>query len=505
MKSRNLRHHILTHNEVKPYRCKACDSCFSRYDHLKVHQTRCRGRKTRLEVCIPKISLDDVGRGWQSKYGTEPAKKEETFECEVCLKRFPTQSKLSQHVTVFHSAKLFNCASCGSSFAHERSLKKHKKLNRCRSISNEADASTPQETNPPTENLAKPLNVLKSRILQRITPCFNKKYKYVCSYCPRAFGNSWQLGVHTRLHTGEKPYACEYCGQRFIRKDYVQLNKSPQNSEAALVQSSSSKEKKAVQYQCSECDKSFTDGLLLISHLEDHGRQEQEKKRNTCSKCGRVCASHGHLENHMKIHGIEKKYPCPDCSKMVYSSSDLEIHRTCHDPNRPFKDLGNTVQERGSTEQQPSSLHSTMGESDEDENNGSEDSDSDSAPYFPCHVCGKTFPTSESLEDHQRCHLGEKPHECEECGKCFFQASQLQQHQRMHQSEFQCQACGRGFMSLFALRKHKHTHGKSRPYRCSKCHLSFTGPSQLAEHMFTHREENFPFQTGHFIWIFSMV
>uniref|UniRef100_A0A3B4A5H8 C2H2-type domain-containing protein n=1 Tax=Periophthalmus magnuspinnatus TaxID=409849 RepID=A0A3B4A5H8_9GOBI len=32
-----LRRHILTHNEVKPYRCKVCDSCFSRYDHLKVH------------------------------------------------------------------------------------------------------------------------------------------------------------------------------------------------------------------------------------------------------------------------------------------------------------------------------------------------------------------------------------------------------------------------------------------------------------------------------------
>uniref|UniRef100_A0A8C1BTJ4 Uncharacterized protein n=1 Tax=Cyprinus carpio TaxID=7962 RepID=A0A8C1BTJ4_CYPCA len=45
------------------------------------------------------------------------------------------------------------------------------------------------------------------------------------------------------------------------------------------------------------------------------------------------------------------------------------------------------------------------------------DNDSDSAPYFPCHVCGKTFLTSESLEDHQRCHLGEKPFECEECGK----------------------------------------------------------------------------------------
>uniref|UniRef100_A0A8D3E4F6 Zgc:66448 n=1 Tax=Scophthalmus maximus TaxID=52904 RepID=A0A8D3E4F6_SCOMX len=118
--------------------------------------------------------------------------------------------------------------------------------------------------------------------------------------------------------------------------------------------------------------------------------------------------------------------------------------------------------------------------------------DSDSAPYFPCHVCGKTFPTSESLEDHQRCHLGEKPHECEECGRCFYQASQLQQHQRMHKSEYQCQACGRGFVSLFALRKHKHTHGKSRPYRCPKCDLCFTGATRLAEHMTTHREESFP-------------
>uniref|UniRef100_A0A8C2XMK9 C2H2-type domain-containing protein n=1 Tax=Cyclopterus lumpus TaxID=8103 RepID=A0A8C2XMK9_CYCLU len=26
---RSLRRHILTHNEVKPYRCKACDSCYS--------------------------------------------------------------------------------------------------------------------------------------------------------------------------------------------------------------------------------------------------------------------------------------------------------------------------------------------------------------------------------------------------------------------------------------------------------------------------------------------
>ncbi|XP_033496371.1 zinc finger protein 1035 [Epinephelus lanceolatus] len=772
MKSRSLRRHILTHNEVKPYRCKACDSCFSRYDHLKVHQARCKGKKTRLEIRIPKISLEDVGRGWQNKFGIEPAEKQETFECEVCSRSFPSQSKLSRHVTLFHLPKLFKCTGCGSSFSHEKTLKKHRKMRKCRRSSNETKAALPQNTNPPTENAANSLRGMRKRILQRIQPYFNKKHKYACSYCPRAFGNSWQLSVHNRLHTGERPYACDYCEQRFIRKDYMQrhatkctkktsiltekvtkptvpesqqsasksppkgfscaycssrfllfsqlqehflnahqletkapplssaplqqhlsnipkikeevldescdkkpsdvgtnltcklntalesevaktfscpecnmtftnkagltghlrvhaagfpfncktckkgfwnksllrnhnrkcrfghisgrsstqelevplkaeidlvlndsvlvfkeaskstgtgvlqtsfsckdevMDESQQNSEENEGQSSSIKEKKTVQYQCSECDQSFTDGLLLISHLEAHGREEQAKKRNACIKCGNVFSSPGNLEKHMRMHGINKKYSCPDCSKVLPTMSELEIHRTCHDPNRPFicklckhrfwtrpslcnhyseahpddvfrcqfcnkayaskksvsrhykkwhqkeqRDLLKTVQDKSSAEQRSSSQVSTAGESDGDENNGSEDSDSDSAPYFPCHVCGKTFPTSESLEDHQRCHLGEKPHECAECGKCFFQASQLQQHQRMHKSEFQCQACGRGFVSLFALRKHKHTHGKSRPYRCSKCDFSFTGPTQLAEHMSNHREENFP-------------
>lgn len=790
LKPRNLRRHILTHNEVKPYRCKACDSCFSRYDHLKVHQNRCKGRKARLEVCIPKISLDDVGRGWQTKFGIEASEKQETFECEICSRSFSTQSKLSRHNTMFHIAKLFKCYGCGSSFAHEKSLKKHRKMKRCKRIPEEGNASAALETNPPTKNVTKPLEMVKNRILKRIQPHFNKKLKYVCSYCPRAFRNTYQLGVHIRLHTGERPYPCEYCGQRFIRKDYLQrhfqkctkksqqnkvlcdrcggffpqdklenhketctptsssavcqqsvpasptkgfscaycssrfllfsqlqehflnahkmetlippvstvplqhhlsnmpkikvesldescdkqlsgtglmykldtvheredpnrfscpvcnlcfaskagltghvrvhtkevpfncktckkgfwnksllrnhyrkcrfghksetnstqqlevpvkaeidfalndsvlifkegsqttgtgvlqtnfsckddsVDKSLQNSEGNEVQGNSSSVKKTVQYQCSECEQSFTDGLMLISHLEDHGREEQEKKRNTCPKCGRVCTSHGHLEKHMKIHGVFKSISCPNCSKTFYTLSDLEIHMACHELTRPFvcklcnlrfwtrpslcnhysedhpndiftcrfcnkiysvkkslarhykkwhqkeqKEHESTLLDKRSAEKQSSSQVSTTGESDEDENNDTEDSDSDSAPYFPCHVCGKTFPTSESLEDHQRCHLGEKPHECAECGRCFFQASQLQQHQRMHKSEFQCQACGRGFVSLFALRKHKHTHGKSRPYRCSKCELSFTGPLQLAEHMSTHREENFP-------------
>ncbi|KAG5271053.1 hypothetical protein AALO_G00175330 [Alosa alosa] len=767
-KARNLRRHILTHTDVKPYRCKTCDSCFSRYDHLKVHQSRCKGKKQRLEVRVPKISPKHVGTGWQNSLRV----KQEVFQCNTCSKEFSSQINLARHTSLVHTtSKPFSCKRCGSSFSSSSSLKKHTLLVKCKRASLNSAAKTVNAK--VTEQQCRET----AKLLQRIQGHYSNKLKYLCAYCPRRFKSRGQAQVHTRLHTGEKPFGCENCGERFIRRDYLQrhlvkctskregtektlcercgqlfpqdvlqshksscvVNSKENNKElqtksspplkiktfsctncsekfllfsqlqqhflsthredtlqkpylvsedvfikkdsleeyetstiktdvdnqndtkpytcphcsmrfinnsglgrhvqthttayplschkcnkgfftknvqkrhlrkcrgktdfiqnslspatamssasitkeksAVLVfdkgsnttgtgvlqtqfsckdgnkkllrkidQSSGRSDKQANKYQCSECDQSFTDGLMLISHLEDHGREDLLKEKPCCKICGKKFDKQGALTRHMSSqHGAKSPSTCEICLKRFRFPSDLENHKSCHDPSRPFCC---SVCDLRFWTQKSLNLHFTMShhkvesftchpcnktyltrksyarhnkvkhakgvransdhdkgsgssadqfdievdvdeESDvsvKDENEASED-DSDSAPYFPCHVCGKTFPTSESLEDHQRCHLGEKPHECEECGKCFFQLVNLQQHQRSHKSEFQCQTCGRGFVSLFALRKHKHSHGKNRPHRCSKCHLSFTGPSQLAEHMATHRDENFP-------------
>ncbi|XP_070398500.1 zinc finger protein 721-like [Nothobranchius furzeri] len=331
-----------------------------------------------------------------------------------------------------------SCLECGERFHDKQSLQKHVRV-----TSHSVIRSSSFLVNKKSVRLKQPVDSYRE---------VQKELKSFSCDCGKIFGKKSSFNRHQRIHTGQKPFACELCGNRFTRKSNLNTHMIKHTGQKPFV--------------CELCGNRFTEKSSLNAHMRVHTGQ----KPFICELCGNRFTEKSTLHRHMRVHTGQKPFICDLCGNGFSRESNLNSHMRVHTGQKPFicELCGNRFTEK-------STLHSHMRV-----HKGQKP--------FICDLCGNGFTRKSNLNSHMRVHTGQKPFICELCEKRFSKKSALNTHMRIHtgQKPFICELCGNRFTEKSTLNSHMRVHTGQKPFICELCEKRFKNKSNLSSHMRVH-------------------
>lgn len=234
----------------------------------------------------------------------------------------------------------------------------------------------------------------------------NKGRSYACDRCEKVYKYKAHLITHERIHTGEQPFMCTFCGDSFSSKSLLTRH---MNNICTQVKT----------YQCpfndflTDCphkfkmhaqkhlDQPFVSAnkkaeilkLCNNSAARDDDRKElasRAKEGNhdfKCEQCGKTCKSHVRLIKHQQTHSKDRPFACPKCPSRFTFKCNLTTHIRIHTGEKPHG----------------------------------------------CEFCQKRFRTSSHLKVHRVIHTKEMNYTCEWCGKKFIHRNSRNCHRKRHE------------------------------------------------------------------------
>ncbi|XP_022692111.1 zinc finger protein OZF-like isoform X1 [Varroa jacobsoni] len=234
--------HVVTHTGEKSFECSHCSSRFGREDLLIIHERfhlNDKPYRCKIRGCNARFTA--------SKYLTMHSRTHDDnrlYKCKVCSSTFRTSAHLRCHMQ-YHGGDegRTRCKVCDqqmfiSSLRRHMFLHGKDGLTRDRPLECEICGAKMRDTFQ--------LQV-HSRIHTGVRP-------FACEHCDRFFGSTNTLQKHRRTHTLEKPFTCATCGSAFARKDTLSVHERSHRGERP--------------FSCKECPRKFTQRAHLFRHVK---------------------------------------------------------------------------------------------------------------------------------------------------------------------------------------------------------------------------------------------
>ena len=225
---------------------------------------------------------------------------EKPFECRACQTFFSTPSGLKGHRQAVHSdERKHKCKECSKSFKQAKTLKIHE--------------LTHTKSKPFSCSLCGKTFSQSSNRNTHIRRYHSKIDPVSCDVCQKVFKAPEFLKEHMyNMHDG-KGYPCKECGQICRSKYYLETQHMLQHTGERP-------------YACNYCEKAFNRKTNLDVHTKWHSGVSYRRERNhTCKFCQRPFTVNG-LKKHMGSYNQTKNFRCNNCSKSFTGKCNLNIH-----------------------------------------------------------------------------------------------------------------------------------------------------------------------------------